>query len=121
MITIDAKNERVGRLASKIAQILRGKTDPNFLPYEKPTKKVVVVNAARMDVDMRRLANIKYVRYSGYPGGKKERSVAEVFEKDPALVLRNAVRGMLPDNKLRKIALSNLVIYGEQENTDKKN
>lgn len=119
MITIDATNKKVGRLASEIVLLLRGKDSSDFLPYKKPSQKVTVINAGRMSVDMRRLSDIYYVRYSGYPGGKKERSVAEIFRKDPSHVLVEAVRGMLPNNKLQSIALANLTIYNN-EHAEKK-
>lgn len=115
MITIDATNKKVGRLASEIVRLLRGKTSPDFLPYKKPSQKVAVINARRMSVDTRRLSDIHYVRYSGYPGGKKERSVMEIFRHDPSRVLVKAVRGMLPNNKLRSAVLANLSIYNDEK------
>ena len=106
---IDGTNESLGRLASKIAQILRGKTSPKFQPNILPNEKVFVENADKIRFTGRKLEQKKYYHYSGYPGGLKEKKVKEVFEKNPKEVLRRAVLGMLPKNRLRKEMIKNLI------------
>ena len=105
---IDATNQPLGRLASRIAQILRGKASPKFQPYILPDEKVVVENTDKIRFTGHKLEQKKYYHYSGYPGGLRERKVKNVFEKNPKEVLRRAVLGMLPKNRLRKEMIKNL-------------
>ncbi|MEK7203762.1 MAG: 50S ribosomal protein L13 [Patescibacteria group bacterium] len=108
MIEIDASNQPLGRLASKIAQFLRGKQSPSFQPYILSKEKVMVSNAGKMKFTGRKMEQKKYYHYSGYPGGLKEKKMKDVFEKNPNEVLRRAVWGMLPKNRLRKEMIKNL-------------
>lgn len=110
MIQIDAANQPLGRLASRIASILRGKTNPKFQPYELSDEKVIVENVGKIKFTGRKLEQKKYFHYSGYPGGLREKKMGEVFKKNPAEVLRRAVLGMLPKNRLRKEMIKNLII-----------
>lgn len=98
---IDATNQSLGRLASKIAVLLRGKHKPNFTPHLDQGDKVKVLNVDKIKVTSKKLEQKVYYKYSGYPGGLKKRKMAEVFEKNPQEVLRRAVYNMLPKNKLR--------------------
>jgi large subunit ribosomal protein L13 len=108
-LEIDATNQPLGRLASKIAVILRGKNSPKFENYKLSGNKVVVLNAGKIKFTGRnKLADKKYFHYSGFPGGLHEKKVKDVFEKKPNEVLRRAVLGMLPKNKLRKETIRNL-------------
>lgn len=109
---IDASNKRLGRLASKIATLLRGKDQPDFLPYKLPDNKVIVFNTSKMVISGKKFENKKYFRHSGYPGGIKNKTFKELFEKDPSEPLRRAVYGMLPKNKLRDKMIKNLKLYG---------
>ena len=110
MIQIDAANQPLGRLASRIASILRGKTNPKFQPYKLSNEKVIVGNVGKIKFTGRKLEQKKYFHYSGYPGGLREKKMGEVFKKNPAEVLRRAVLGMLPKNRLRKEMIKNLII-----------
>ena len=110
MIQIDAANQPLGRLASRIASILRGKTNPKFQPYKLSNEKVIVENVGKIKFTGRKLEQKKYFHYSGYPGGLREKKMGEVFKKNPAEVLRRAVLGMLPKNRLRKEMIKNLII-----------
>ena len=110
MIQIDAANQPLGRLASRIASILRGKTNPKFQPYKLSDEKVIVENVGKIKFTGRKLEQKKYFHYSGYPGGLREKKMGEVFKKNPAEVLRRAVLGMLPKNRLRKEMIKNLII-----------
>ena len=108
MKEIDATNQSLGRLASQIALLLRGKDSPKFQPHVLNEEKVVVSNVDKIKFTGRKLEQKKYYHYSGYPGGIKERKMGEVFAKNPKEVLRRAVFGMLPKNRLRKEMIKNL-------------
>lgn len=108
--TIDASNEALGRLASKIALILRGKNNPNYTPNVLPQEMVLVNNISKVKFTGKKLEQKIYYHYSGYPGGMKARKLATMFEKDPRKVLRLAVYRMLAPNKLRDKIIKNLEI-----------
>lgn len=105
---IDASNQSLGRLASKIAQILRGKNDPKFQPYKLSGQRVLVQNVGKIKLTGRKMEQKKYYHYSGYPGGLREKKIKDIFLKNPGEVLRRAVWGMLPKNRLRKEMIKNL-------------
>ncbi len=108
--TIDASGKILGRLASEIVRLLRGKHKPGFSPRKDEGDFVRVKNADKMKITGRKLTNKKYYRYSGYPGGMKATPLGEVFRKDPGEVLRRAVWGMLPKNKLRSQMIKRLKV-----------
>lgn len=111
MKTIDATNKKLGRVASEIATILRGKDTVAFTPHVFADIKVEVINAAKINVDDTKKRTKMYKRYSGYPGGQRELSLEKVTEKKGMKeAVRIAVRGMLPPNKLRAKMLKNLTI-----------
>ena len=99
--TIDATGKVLGRLASEIAVLLRGKHKPSFVPYKDMGDFVVVKNIAKLRFTGKKMEKKKYYRHSGYLGGLKEIPLKKIFEKTPAKVLKMAVFGMLPKNKLR--------------------
>ncbi|OHB17152.1 MAG: 50S ribosomal protein L13 [Parcubacteria group bacterium RIFCSPLOWO2_01_FULL_40_65] len=105
---IDATNQSLGRLASKIALILRGKMSPKFESHILSGERVMVLNAGKIKFTGRKLEQKRYFHYSGYPGGLRTIKVKDVFEKNPSEVLRRAVLGMLPKNRLRKEMIKNL-------------
>jgi large subunit ribosomal protein L13 len=108
---VDAQGKVLGRLASRIAMVLRGKTKPVFTPHMDTGDFVVVVNAAQVQLTGRKLDNKIYYRHSGYIGGLKEISARRQLQKKPEEVLRHAVRGMLPKNSLGRKLLKKLKIY----------
>ncbi|OGF63242.1 50S ribosomal protein L13 [Candidatus Giovannonibacteria bacterium RIFCSPLOWO2_01_FULL_44_40] len=110
-IIIDAANKKLGRVASNIALALRGKTDADFLPHRTVLPKVIVKNVDKINFSEKRLKNSFYARYSGYPSGRKTISALEVAKKDKREVLRRAISGMLPRNRLKKGMIKNLIIY----------
>lgn len=112
---VDAEGQTLGRLASVIAQILRGKHRPEFTPHLDLRDYVVVVNAGRIRVTGDKLAQKMYYRHSGYPGGLRERPLSEMLDKHPDRVLKLAVRGMLPRNILGRHLLDKLKVYGGPE------
>ena len=110
-LVVDAKDQRLGRLATRIADSLRGKTKPQYTPNIDTGDFVVVVNAERIAVTGKKLTDKIYYRHTGYPGGLKQRTLGEMLEKKPEEVLRMAVRGMLPKNRLGRAQLRKLKIY----------
>jgi len=110
-LIVDAKDQRLGRLATRIADNLRGKTKPTYTPNIDTGDFVVVVNAERIAVTGRKMENKIYYRHTGYPGGLKQRTLAEMMDKKPEEVLRLAVKGMLPKNRLGRAQLKKLKIY----------
>lgn len=107
---IDAAGKILGRLATEVANILRGKNKPNFRPHLAMGEKVVVTNAAKIKVSGEKETKKVYYRHTGYLGHLKKEAYGDVFRKNPAEVLRRAVWGMLPKNRLRKIWMRNLTI-----------
>jgi large subunit ribosomal protein L13 len=108
---VDAEGQTLGRLATQIAERLRGKGKPQFTPHVDTGDFVVVVNAEKIAVTGNKLEDKMYYRHSGYPGGLRERPLREQLEKLPTEVLRKAVRGMLPRNRLGRQQLTKLKIY----------
>jgi len=107
----DAKGERIGRLATKIAVVLMGKDDPNYAPNKVAEVKVLVENASQLDISEKKKDEKIYDHYSGYPGGRKEIPLRRLIEKKGyGAPLKNAVYGMLPKNKLRDLMMKNLTI-----------
>lgn len=111
MITIDATGKKVGRLATEVAMLLRGKAKTSFATNLMPTEKVVVTNASKISITEKKMKGKEHEMYSGYPGGLKFRTAENtVSKKGYSQVLKQAVRGMLPKNKLRSRMLLNLTI-----------
>ena len=108
---IDAEGKTLGRLASNIAQVIRGKKKPFFTPHMDMGDFVVVVNAEKVSVTGSKEIDKKYFKHSGYPGGEKETPLKDMREKYPERIITNAVRGMLPKNKLGRKLLKHLKVY----------
>jgi len=108
---VDADGENLGRLASVLAETLSGKRSPWFTRHCDTGDFVVVVNAEKVAVTGKKLQEKRYYRHSGYPGGLKSRTLAEQLARRPEEVLRMAVRGMLPKNRLGRAQLGKLKIY----------
>jgi len=110
-ITVDAKDRAPGRVASETAILLRGKNNPSFMPHIAPRNVVHIVNASKMKITEAKKEGKVYKRYTGYPGGLKSTTLSKLIEtKGAEEMLRKAVRGMLPANKLRNGMLKNLKI-----------
>jgi len=112
---VDAEGQTLGRLATQIADRLRGKGKPQYTPHVDTGDFVVVVNAEKVRVTGKKLDEKQYYRHSGYPGGLRSRSLREQLERQPAEVLRKAVKGMLPRNRLGRAQLTKLKIYAGPE------
>jgi large subunit ribosomal protein L13 len=108
---VDAEGKTLGRLATQIANLLRGKGKPQYTPHVDTGDFVVVVNAEKIHVTGNKLDQKIYYRHSGYPGGLRERTLAEQLERRPEEVLRKAVKGMLPKNKLAARQIVKLKVY----------
>ena len=108
---VDAEGRVLGRLASRVASILMGKEKPTYADFLDCGDFVIVVNAEKVRLTGKKLSDKLYYRHSGYPGGLKQMTAAEVLEKHPERLIRSAVKGMLPRNKLGRKMLSKLKIY----------
>ncbi|MFC1713229.1 50S ribosomal protein L13 [Candidatus Poribacteria bacterium] len=112
---VDAQGKTLGRLASQIAAILRGKHKPTFTPHMDMGDNVIVVNAEKVSLTGRKAEQKVYYRHSGYPGGLKTASFSDMIEKKPTQVITIAVKGMLPHNRLGRKILSHLKVYSGTE------
>jgi large subunit ribosomal protein L13 len=108
---VDADGQTLGRLATRIADTLRGKRKPQYTPHVDSGDFVVVVNAEKVRVTGAKLEQKRYYRHSGYPGGLRSRTLAEQLDRRPTEVLRSAVKGMLPRNRLARRQITKLKIY----------
>jgi large subunit ribosomal protein L13 len=114
-LLFDADGVVLGRLATEVADALRGKRKPEYTPHCDTGDFVVVVNAAKVRVTGNKLADKRYYRHSGYPGGLRSRTLAEMLERRPEEVIRKAVKGMLPRNRLGRQQLRKLKVYAGPE------
>lgn len=108
---VDAKDKVLGRLATEVARIIRGKNKPTFTPNMDTGDFVIVVNAEQVKIADKREQMKEYHHYSGYPGGLKTRSYREMMQKKPEFVIQTAVSGMLPKTKLGKKLIKKLKVY----------
>ncbi|HLS35570.1 MAG TPA: 50S ribosomal protein L13 [Bacillota bacterium] len=110
-LLVDAEGKRLGRLASEVATILRGKHKPTYTPHVDTGDYVVVINADKIEFSGKKLTDKLYYRHSNYPGGLKVRNAAEMMDKFPERVVEIAVEGMLPKNKLGRKMIKKLHVY----------
>ena len=110
---IDCSNQTLGRLSVRVANILRGKTKPEYTPNADVGDFVVLINAKNIKVTGSKNENKIYYSHSGYPGGIKKINFKDLLEKDPEKVLRNAVKGMLPKNRLNRQIIKKLKVYDD--------
>ena len=114
-LVVDAAGKTLGRLATQIADLLRGKGKPEYTPHVDTGDFVIVVNAEKIQVTGNKLDQKRYYRHSGYPGGIRSRTLREQLERRPEEVLRAAVKGMLPKNRLARQQITKLKIYAGPE------
>jgi large subunit ribosomal protein L13 len=112
---VDASDQTLGRLATRIATLLEGKHKPIYSPHIDTGDHVVVVNAGRVRVTGNKLIQKRYYRHSGYPGGLKEESLQALLARKPELVIERAVKGMLPQNRLGRAMMKKLKVYSGTE------
>ncbi len=110
-VLVDATDVVLGRLASKVAKILRGKNKPSFTPHVDCGDNVIVINAEKVRLTGNKLNDKIYLSYSGYPGGQRKQTPAELMSKYPERLVEKAVKGMLPKNRLGSKIYGNLKVY----------
>jgi large subunit ribosomal protein L13 len=110
-VLVDAENEVLGRLASKVAMLLRGKLKPNFTPHVDCGDNVVIINAAKVRLTGNKMAQKEYIRHTGYPGGQRTITAEQLMKKNPIAVVEKAVKGMLPKNRLGSKLFRNMFVY----------
>ena len=110
-VLIDAENEVLGRLSSIVAKLIRGKYKTNFTPHVDCGDNVIIINAEKIKLTGNKLTDKIYVRHTGYPGGQRFTTPKELLSKNPTEIIKKAVKGMLPKNRLGSVLNSNLFIY----------
>lgn len=110
-VIIDAENEILGRLASKVALLLRGKLKTNFTPHADCGDNVVIINAAKVRLTGNKMMDKEYVRHSQYPGGQTVLNTKQMLRKKPTSIVEKAIKGMLPKNRLSNQIFGNLYVY----------
>ena len=114
-LVVDADGQTLGRFASKVAMLIRGKYKTNFTPHVDCGDNVVVINAEKIILTGKKWTDKSYIRHTGYPGGQRSLTATEMFEKDPTRLIEKAVKGMLPKNKLGAALFRNLYVYAGTE------
>jgi large subunit ribosomal protein L13 len=112
-VLVDAEGQTLGRLASKVAILLRGKHKPNFTPHIDCGDNVVVINASKVNLTGKKWENKTYIRYTGYPGGQRTLTANQLFDKNPSSIIEKSVKGMLPKNKLGAALFRNLYVCND--------
>jgi len=110
-IVVDAEGHNLGRLASKVAMLLRGKYKPSYTPHVDCGDNVIVINAEKINLTGNKMEDKSYIRHTGYPGGQRSLSAKEMSRKNPAIMVEKAIKGMLPKNKLGAQLFRNLNVY----------
>ncbi len=116
-LLVDAEGQTVGRLASKVAKLARGKHKTNYTPHADCGDNVIVINAAKVSFSGTKLENKEYVRYTGYPGGQRSLTAQELLERNPSRVIEKAIKGMLPKNTLGRQLYKNIKVYAGAEHS----
>tara|TARA_B110000444_G_C18812982_1_gene583626 strand:+ start:897 stop:1352 length:456 start_codon:yes stop_codon:yes gene_type:complete len=112
---VDAEGQTLGRMASKVAKVLRGKYKTNFTPHADCGDNVIILNAGKIVMTGKKMSDRQIFSHTGYPGGQKRISPSEMLAKDETSVVRHAVKGMLPKNKLGAAILRNCFIYADNQ------
>ena len=110
-VLIDAADQPLGRMASIAAKFLRGKYKTNYTPHVDCGDNVIIINAEKIKLSGNKWNDKTYLRHTGYPGGQRSLTAQELYDKDPARVVENAIKGMLPKNKLGSAIYRNLKVY----------
>ena len=114
-VLVDADGQTLGRLASKVAKLIRGKYKPSYTPHVDCGDNVVIINAEKINLTGKKWADKTYIRHTGYPGGQRSLTATEMFQKDPSRLIEKAVKGMLPKNRLGSALYKNLYVYAGSE------
>lgn len=116
-LLVDAENQTLGRLASKVAYLLRGKHKPSFTPHLNTGDHVIVINARKIRLSGKKMSEKVYVHYTGYPGGQRYTSLRTQLQNKPEFVVERAVKKMLPQTKLGKHLFKNLHVFADDKHT----
>ena len=114
-VVIDATDQVLGRLGSKVAKLLRGKYKPSFTPHVDCGDNVIIINAEKVKMTGNKWSDRIYLSHTGYPGGQRETNPAKVLAKDPLKLYKKVVKGMLPKNRLSDAIIGNLYVYAGSE------
>ncbi len=114
-LLVDAENEVVGRLASKVAMLLRGKHKTTFTPHSDSGSNVIIINADKVRFTGKKMTDKEYIRYTGYQGGQRFTTPKDLMAKKPAEILTHAIHGMLPKNRLGRVLNTNIRIFAGTE------
>ncbi|MCQ2210821.1 MAG: 50S ribosomal protein L13 [Paludibacteraceae bacterium] len=114
-VLVDATDQPLGRLGSKVAKLLRGKYKPNFTPHVDCGDNVVIINADKVKITGKKATDRIYLKFSGYPGGQVEYTPEDLLKKSPERLIKKVVKGMLPKNRLGNAILGNLYVYAGSE------
>ncbi|GAB4375475.1 MAG: 50S ribosomal protein L13 [Salibacteraceae bacterium] len=114
-VIVDAKDQTLGRFSSMVAYLLRGKHKTNFTPHVDCGDNVIVINAEAVNLSGQKWEEKRYLWHTGYPGGQRTRTASEALKRDPRKIIENAVKGMLPKNKLGRQMFRNLHVYAGNE------
>ena len=114
-VVVDAEGQTLGHMSSVVAKLLRGKYKTNYTPHVDCGDNVVVINASKINLTGKKWDAKSYIRHTGYPGGQRSLTAKELYGKDPARLIENAVKGMLPKNKLGSAIYRNLKVYAGAE------
>jgi large subunit ribosomal protein L13 len=114
-VVIDASEQSLGRVCSIVAKFLRGKYKTNYTPHVDCGDNVIVINAENIQLTGKKWNEKQYIRHTGYPGGQRSLTAQELYDKDPTRVVENAVKGMLPKNRLGSALFRNLKVYAGSE------
>ena len=108
---VDASDQNLGRMCSKVAKILRGKHKPSFTPHVDCGDNVIIINASKINLTGNKWSDKKYISYTGYPGGQRVKTAQQLYDKNPSIIVEKAVKGMLPKNKLGAALNRNLRVF----------
>lgn len=112
-LLVDASEQNLGRMCSKVAKILRGKHKASFTPHIDCGDNVVIINANKINLTGKKWTDKEYISYTGYPGGQRVKTAQQIFDKNPSILIEKAIKGMLPKNKLGAAIFRNLRVYND--------
>ncbi len=114
---VDATDQVLGRLSSQVAKVIRGKHKSSFTPHVDCGDRVIIINAEKIKLTGKKMTDKVYLRHTGFPGGQRSTTPAELMDKDPARIIEKAVKGMIPKNSLGRQCLKNLFVYAGSEHS----
>ncbi len=114
-VVLDAKDQSLGRVSSIAAQFLRGKRKPNYTPHVDCGDNVIIINASDVQLTGNKWTEKEYIRYTGHPGGQRRLTAEQLYKKDPRRLIENAVKGMLPKNRLGSALFNNLRVFNDDK------